>query len=280
MGVHVHVLRPGESNGYYHAEAAQEGFLVLSGECVAVIENEERRMRRWDYFHSPAGTEHITVGAGDEPCVILMFGSPGPSRDIEWIANETAAKHGASVARTTGRATEAYGELPEPCAYAHRANSVARLLRGTRRPTQPTRPKSRRSSPSCAPPETAHTAGGCAAGRGQLRRTAAAAGVRRRFAPHQLRHAHAVEMAREGRAADRHPTPARPQQPRHHLRLPPGHRQRRDDRHRPRPTRTDDPRQPVAPTLENARFSRECCSRGVSARLDSPAHRCDRHDRL
>jgi integrase/recombinase XerD len=27
---------------------------------------------------------------------------------------------------------------------------------------------------------------------------AAAAGVRRRFAPHQLRHAHAVEMAREG----------------------------------------------------------------------------------
>jgi site-specific recombinase XerD len=34
--------------------------------------------------------------------------------------------------------------------------------------------------------------------RQQLRRTAARAGVRRRFAPHQLRHAHAVEMAREG----------------------------------------------------------------------------------
>jgi len=32
----------------------------------------------------------------------------------------------------------------------------------------------------------------------QLRRLAAEAGVRRRFAPHQLRHAHAVEMAREG----------------------------------------------------------------------------------
>jgi site-specific recombinase XerD len=37
-----------------------------------------------------------------------------------------------------------------------------------------------------------------AAARASLRRTAAAAGVRRRFAPHQLRHAHAVEMAREG----------------------------------------------------------------------------------
>lgn len=34
--------------------------------------------------------------------------------------------------------------------------------------------------------------------RKQLARTAAKAGVRRRFAPHQLRHAHAVEMAHEG----------------------------------------------------------------------------------
>jgi len=34
--------------------------------------------------------------------------------------------------------------------------------------------------------------------RGDLRRLAQRAGVRRHFAPHQLRHAHAVEMAREG----------------------------------------------------------------------------------
>jgi integrase/recombinase XerD len=37
-----------------------------------------------------------------------------------------------------------------------------------------------------------------AAARCELRRVAREAGVRRRFAPHQLRHAHAVEMAREG----------------------------------------------------------------------------------
>jgi site-specific recombinase XerD len=36
------------------------------------------------------------------------------------------------------------------------------------------------------------------AARCRLARVAADAGVRRRFAPHQLRHAHAVEMAREG----------------------------------------------------------------------------------
>ncbi len=37
-----------------------------------------------------------------------------------------------------------------------------------------------------------------ATARTELRRVARQAGVRRRFAPHQLRHAHAVEMAREG----------------------------------------------------------------------------------
>jgi integrase/recombinase XerD len=34
--------------------------------------------------------------------------------------------------------------------------------------------------------------------RAQPRRLAVQAGVQRRFAPHQLRHAHAVELAREG----------------------------------------------------------------------------------
>jgi hypothetical protein len=41
-----------------------------------------------------------------------MFGSPDPRRKVEWIADATAAKHGASVKRTTGRDTEAYGDLP------------------------------------------------------------------------------------------------------------------------------------------------------------------------
>jgi site-specific recombinase XerD len=34
--------------------------------------------------------------------------------------------------------------------------------------------------------------------RSEFRLVAARAGVRRRFAPHQLRHAHALELAREG----------------------------------------------------------------------------------
>ena len=64
----------------YHAEDAQEGFFVLEGECLLIVEGEERRLKQWDYFHCPNGTEHITVGAGDGPCAILMLGcaDPGP----------------------------------------------------------------------------------------------------------------------------------------------------------------------------------------------------------
>ena len=40
------------------------------------------------------------------------------------------------------------------------------------------------------------------AARAQLRHLAVEAGVRRRFAPHQLRHAHAVELSREGVAVN------------------------------------------------------------------------------
>lgn len=116
IGVHLHVLMPGESNGYYHAEAAQEGFVVLSGECIAVVEGQERVMRQWDYLYSPPGTAHITVGGGTGPCAVLMFGSPDPSRKVEWITDAVAAKHGASVSRTTGCASEAYEGTPSGAA--------------------------------------------------------------------------------------------------------------------------------------------------------------------
>lgn len=111
-GAHIHVLQPGETNGLYHAEDAQEGFLVVGGKCIALVEGEERRMQQWDYFHSPPGTAHITVGAGDGPCVILMFGAPDPKRRVSWIADDCAARYGASPTHTTSRDAEAYGKIP------------------------------------------------------------------------------------------------------------------------------------------------------------------------
>ena len=81
-----------------------------------MVEGQERLMRQWDYLHSPPGTAHITAGAGAAPCAILMFGSPDSNRRVEWIANEVAAKHGASVARTTADAREAYADIPRTAA--------------------------------------------------------------------------------------------------------------------------------------------------------------------
>ena len=47
LGFRVHVLMPRQRNGMYHGERGQEAFLVVSGECVLVIEGEERRLRAW-----------------------------------------------------------------------------------------------------------------------------------------------------------------------------------------------------------------------------------------
>jgi uncharacterized cupin superfamily protein len=58
LGIGVHILEPGETPGFYHLESEQEGFLVLSGECVAIVEGEERRLRAWDYLHCPPGRAH------------------------------------------------------------------------------------------------------------------------------------------------------------------------------------------------------------------------------
>jgi len=111
FGARVSVLPPGEPNALYHAEGAQEGFLVLSGECTLIVEEEERPLRQWDYFHCPADTRHVIVGAGSEPCAILMIGKR-PELTIRYPVSAVAAKHGASVAEETSVPDEAYADWP------------------------------------------------------------------------------------------------------------------------------------------------------------------------
>jgi uncharacterized cupin superfamily protein len=111
FGIGVHVLTPGQANGRYHAESDQEGFLVLAGECLAIVEGTERRMRQWDYLHCPPGTAHITVGAGDGPCAILMVGARSPGKTIHYPVEPLAARYGASVAQPTDSPREAYADL-------------------------------------------------------------------------------------------------------------------------------------------------------------------------
>ena len=74
LGINIGVLGPGQAACHYHGEDAQEDFLVLSGECLLLIEGEERRLKAWDFVHCPAWTEHVFVGAGDGPCAILAMG--------------------------------------------------------------------------------------------------------------------------------------------------------------------------------------------------------------
>src|SRR5256885_16353704 len=74
LGVRLHVLQPGESNGLYHRESEQEDFLVLAGECRLLVEGGERLRRAGDFFHSPAGTAHIVVGAGAGPVGTFQVG--------------------------------------------------------------------------------------------------------------------------------------------------------------------------------------------------------------
>ena len=74
----------------------------------------------------------------------------------------------------------------------------------------------------------------------QLRRLAARAGVRRRFAPQPAASRSCHRDGARGRAGQHHPAPARPHRPRRHIDLPAGHRQRRDRQRGARPQSADD----------------------------------------
>lgn len=112
LGIGVHVLGPGDTPGKYHAEDQQEGFLVLEGECLAIVEGEERRLRQWDYLHCPPGAAHITVGADGGPCALLMVGTRAADSATRYLTDEVAARHGATVATPTDSPAEAYAGRP------------------------------------------------------------------------------------------------------------------------------------------------------------------------
>jgi uncharacterized cupin superfamily protein len=112
FGITVQVIEPGQPSGLYHAEETQEGFLVLDGECLAVIDGAEHSLGRWDYFHCPPGTRHVIVGAGVGPCTVLMVGAPRSASlsEILYPEDPVAARHGASVAATTRSSKQAYSD--------------------------------------------------------------------------------------------------------------------------------------------------------------------------
>ena len=112
VGINLNLLVPGKPMAMYHAEAGEEAFLVLSGECLLIVEGEERPLRAWDFFHCPPWTEHVILGAGDGPSLVLAVGSRG-NKGLRYPANETAIKHGAGVEQETESPEEAYARFDE-----------------------------------------------------------------------------------------------------------------------------------------------------------------------
>jgi mannose-6-phosphate isomerase-like protein (cupin superfamily) len=115
LGINLVVLGPGEPIGMYHWEADQEGFLVLSGDALLIVEGEERRLGPWDFVHCPPETKHVFVGAGEAGCVLIAAGSREHIGEHcnggAYVVDETALRHGAAITEETDAP---YAHLPEP----------------------------------------------------------------------------------------------------------------------------------------------------------------------
>ncbi|MEA2473868.1 MAG: hypothetical protein QOE06_1783 [Thermoleophilaceae bacterium] len=114
FGINVRVLEPGQPASLYHRESCQEAFLVLSGECVAIVDEEERALRKGDFVHMPPGTAHVLVGAGDGPCAVLMVGTRKDPEELLYPVSDAAARYGGSAERETPSEEEAYGDTKQP----------------------------------------------------------------------------------------------------------------------------------------------------------------------
>jgi uncharacterized cupin superfamily protein len=112
LGVNLNVLNPGEPMSMYHRENNQEGFLVLAGQCLLIVEGEERPLKAWDFFHCPGGTAHVILGAGDAPAVLLAVGARGGRKGIVYLVAEAALAHGAGANEQTTKSAEAYARFP------------------------------------------------------------------------------------------------------------------------------------------------------------------------
>ena len=113
LGYTLAVLQPGQPSALYHRESNQEDFLVLAGECLLLIEGEERPLGAWDFVHCPPWTEHIFVGAGEGPCVIFMTGARTREKSVVYVRSELALRRGAGVETETTVPAEAYARFPK-----------------------------------------------------------------------------------------------------------------------------------------------------------------------
>ena len=114
FGINLTVLQPRQPMTMYHRERYQEGFLVLQGECLLIVEGREVQLRQWDYFHCPPDVAHAIVGAGTQPSLVLAVGNRVGPDAILYPRDETALRHGAGVEQDTPSPSEAYARFTRP----------------------------------------------------------------------------------------------------------------------------------------------------------------------
>jgi hypothetical protein len=89
---------------------ADGSLLVLMGECIAIVEDQERHLGAWDFVHCPPGTAHTFVGSGGGPCLLLCAGNRDLNDETFWRIykrSDLALRYGASVERDTSSGAEA-----------------------------------------------------------------------------------------------------------------------------------------------------------------------------
>jgi len=114
FGINLTVLRPRQPMTMYHREGYQEGFLVLRGECLLIVEGKELVLHAWDYFHCPPDVAHAILGAGEGLSLVLAVGSRVGPDVILYPRDETALKHKAGVEHDTPDPKQAYAAFTRP----------------------------------------------------------------------------------------------------------------------------------------------------------------------
>lgn len=112
LGVNLRILQPGQAIGMYHYESGQEDFLVLDGEGIAIVDGEERQLRKWDLLHCGPGVAHMIKATGERPLLLVCAGARTgePHNGTMYVANEVARGHGVSVDHDTADNRAVYAD--------------------------------------------------------------------------------------------------------------------------------------------------------------------------
>jgi uncharacterized cupin superfamily protein len=97
LGFGLYWLSPGKPMSLYHHEGGQEDFLVLRGECVLIVEGQERALAAGDFVHCPPRTAHTIVATGTDPVLVLAVGARKDKGSAHYPFEPLAARRQAGV---------------------------------------------------------------------------------------------------------------------------------------------------------------------------------------